>query len=148
LLINPGLVIFSDLWYVLFSGCNMMDKKFSISKRIKSFGYAFKGIFFAFKTQHNIWIHSLAIVVVVTAGLIFKLDILEWGLVVLAIGLVLVSEMVNTAIEWLVDLVSPGYSEKAGKIKDVAAGAVLVAAIIAVIIGAIIFLPKIIEHIR
>jgi diacylglycerol kinase len=121
----------------------MTDKKFSISRRIKSFGYAFKGIFFVFKTQHNIWIHSLAIIVVLTAGFIFKLNAPEWGLVVLAIGLVLVSEMINTAIEWLVDLVSPDYSEKAGLIKDVAAGAVLIAALISVIIGIIIFLPKI-----
>lgn len=123
----------------------MKDKKFSFPERIKSFGNAFRGIFFAFKTQHNIWIHSLAIVVVVIAGFIFKLDVMEWGLVVLAIGLVLAAEMINTAIEWLIDLVSPDYSEKAGLIKDVAAGAVLIAAVISVIIGAIVFLPKIIE---
>lgn len=123
----------------------MKDKKFSFPERIKSFGNAFRGIFFAFKTQHNIWIHSLAIVVVVIAGFIFKLNLLEWGLVVFAIGLVLVSEMINTAIEWLVDLVSPEYQEKAGLIKDVAVGAVLIAVIISVIIGAIVFLPKIIE---
>ncbi len=123
----------------------MIDKKFSISRRIKSFGYAFRGIFFAFKTQHNIWIHLLAIIVVLTAGFLFELTLLEWGLVVLVIGLVLVSEMINTAIEWLVDLVSPEYKEKAGLIKDVAAGAVLIAAIISVIIGAIVFLPKMIE---
>jgi len=121
----------------------MIDKKFSISRRIKSFGYAFKGIFIAFKTQHNIWIHSLAIIVVLAAGFIFKLDVMEWGLVVLAIGLVLATEMINTAIEWLVDLVSPEYKEKAGLIKDVAAGAVLIAALISVIIGIIVFLPKI-----
>ncbi len=126
----------------------MKDKNFSIPRRIKSFGNAFRGIFYAFKTQHNIWIHSLAIVVVVIAGFIFKLDAREWGLVVLAIGLVLAAEMINTAIEWLVDLVSPGYNEKAGLIKDVAAGAVLVAAVISVIIGAIVFLPKVIELIR
>jgi diacylglycerol kinase (ATP) len=123
----------------------MKDKKFSFPERIKSFGNAFRGIFFAFKTQHNIWIHSLAIVVVVIAGFIFKLDVMEWGLVVLAIGLVLATEMINTAMEWLMDLFSPGYSEKAGLIKDVAAGAVLVAAVISVIIGIIVFLPKVIE---
>lgn len=126
----------------------MIDKKFSISRRIKSFGYASKGIFFVFRTQHNIWIHSLAIIVVVSAGFIFKLNVPEWGLVVLAIGLVLVSEMINTAIEWLVDLVSPEYKEKAGLIKDVAAGAVLIAAIISVIIGIIVFLPKMIQFMR
>jgi len=126
----------------------MKDRKFSFSERIKSFGNAFRGIFYAFKTQPNIWIHSLAIVVVVIAGFIFKLDAMEWGLVVLAIGLVLVSEMINTAIEWLIDLVSPDYSEKAGLIKDVAAGAVLIAAVISVIIGAIVFLPKMIQFMR
>jgi diacylglycerol kinase len=123
----------------------MKDKKFSFPERIKSFGNAFRGIFFAFKTQHNIWIHSLAIVVVVIAGFIFKLDVMEWGLVVLAIGLVLATEMINTAMEWLMDLFSPGYSEKAGLIKDVAAGAVLVAAVISVIIGAIVFVPKLLN---
>lgn len=123
----------------------MTDKKFSIYRRIRSFGCAFKGILFAFKTQHNIWIHSLAIIFVVSAGFIFKLDVLEWSLVVLAIGLVLVSEMINTAIEWLVDLVSPEYKEKEGLIKDVAAGAVLIAAVISVIIGAIVFVPKLLN---
>lgn len=123
----------------------MKDKKFSFSERIKSFGNAFRGIFYAFKTQHNIWIHSLAVVVVVIAGFFFKLDAIEWGLVVLAIGLVLTAEMINTAIEWLMDLVSPGYSEKAGLIKDVAAGAVLIAAVISVIIGAMVFLPKLLN---
>ena len=123
----------------------MKDKKFSFPGRIKSFGNAFRGIFFAFKTQHNIWIHSLAIVVVVIAGFIFKLDVMEWGLVVLAIGLVLAAEMINTAMEWLIDLVSPDYSEKAGLIKDVAAGAVLIAAVISVIIGSIVFLPKLLN---
>jgi diacylglycerol kinase len=123
----------------------MKDKNFSFSERIKSFGNAFRGIFFTFKTQHNIWIHSLAIVVVVIAGFIFKLDVMEWGLVVLAIGLVLAAEMINTAMEWLMDLVSPGYSEKAGLIKDAAAGAVLIAAVISVIIGAIVFVPKLLN---
>jgi diacylglycerol kinase len=123
----------------------MKDKKFSFPGRIKSFGNAFRGIFFAFKTQHNIWIHSLAIVVVVIAGFIFKLDVMEWGLVVLAIGLVLAAEMINTAMEWLIDLVSPDYSEKAGLIKDAAAGAVLIAAVISVIIGSIVFLPKLLN---
>ena len=89
--------------------------------------------------------NSISCLLYFYAGFICKLNILEWGLVELAIGLVLVSELINTAIEWLVDLVSPEYKEKAGSIKDVAAGAVLVAATISVIIGAIVFLPKIIE---
>ena len=111
---------------------------------MKRFRYAFKGIFFAFKTQSNIRIHTIAALLVTTAGFIFKLTLVEWGLVIFAIGLVLVSELINTAIESLVDVISPAYSEKAGFIKDVAAGAVLIAAVVSIIIGLIIFLPKII----
>lgn len=123
-------------------GKNQNDK-FSVSRRIKSFGFAFKGILFAFKTQHNLWIHVLAVILVITAGLIFKLNPLEWALIVFAIGLVLVSELFNTAVETLVDFISPEYSKKAGVIKDLAAGAVLIAAFVSVIIGLIVFLPKI-----
>ena len=119
-------------------------KKFSLSRGIKSFGPAVKGIGIAFKTQHNLWIHSLAIIVVVIAGFLFKISLLEWGLVVLAMGLVLTAELVNTAIELLVDFVSADHNKKAGLIKDIAAGAVLMAAIISVIIAIIVFLPKII----
>jgi diacylglycerol kinase len=123
----------------------MKEKKFSIPTRIKSFGYALKGILFALKTQPNFLIHLLAIIIVATSGFIFQLSIPEWSLVVLAIGLVLVSEMINTAIEELVNMLSPEYNKKAGLIKDVAAGAVLIAAIISIIIGVIIFLPKMIK---
>jgi len=122
---------------------NNQDKKFSISRRIKSFSFAFKGILFAFKTQHNLRIHVLAVILVITAGFIFKINPVEWALIVFAIGMVLVSELFNTTVEYLVDFISPGYSKKAGVIKDLAAGAVLIAAVISVIIGLIVFLPKI-----
>ncbi len=122
-----------------------MGKKFSIAQRIKSFGHAARGIVSTFKTQHNIWIHAAAIIIVVTAGIFFKLSLMEWGLVVLAVGMVLAAEMMNTAIEALVDLVSPSYHEKAGLIKDIAAGAVMIAAVISVIIGLLIFVPKVLR---
>ena len=122
-----------------------MGKKFSIAQRIKSFGHAARGIGVAFKTQHNIRIHAAAVIIVGTAGIFFKLSLLEWGLVVMAVGLVLVSEMMNTAIEALVDLVSPSYHEKAGLIKDIAAGAVMIAAVISVIIGLVVFVPKVLR---
>ena len=109
---------------------------------IKSFGYAFSGIAYTTRTQLNFQIHLVAILVVALAGWYFKLTTSEWLWVILAIGLVLVAELVNTAIEILVDLVSPGFNEKAGKVKDVAAGAVVIAAIIAILIGALIFIPK------
>ncbi len=112
---------------------------------MKRFKYAFKGIFFAFKTQTNIRIHSIISVLVISAGFILKINPVEWVFITFAIGLVLAAELFNTAIESLVDMVSPSYSEKAGLIKDVAAGAVLIAAVVAIIIGVIVFLPKIIE---
>lgn len=111
---------------------------------MKRFKYAFKGIFFAFTTQTNINIHIIISVLVIIAGFIFKINRVEWLFIIFAIGLVLSAELFNTAIETLVDLVSPDYNQKAGQVKDVAAGAVLIAAFISVIIGLIVFLPKII----
>jgi diacylglycerol kinase len=127
---------------------NNQAKRFSVYQRIKSFSFALKGILYAFKTQHNIWIHIIVMVFVITAGYIFKLSLIEWGLIVFAIGIVLVSELINTAIESLVDFISPNYDKNVGLIKDVAAGAVLISAIISVVIGFIIFLPKIIRLIK
>lgn len=113
--------------------------------QMRRFKYAFKGIFFAFKTQTNIRIHIIVTILVITAGFILKIKPMEWVFIIFAIGLVLTAELFNTAIESLVDLVSPDYNEKAGLIKDVAAGAVLIAAVVAVIIGVFVFLPKIKE---
>lgn len=109
---------------------------------IKSFGYALAGIGYTVKTQMNFKIHLTAIIAVLLTGWYVQLNPAEWLWIILAIGLVLVAELLNTAIELLVDLVSPGFNAKAGKVKDVAAGAVLVAAIISVCIGGIIFIPK------
>ncbi|MBB5635906.1 undecaprenol kinase/diacylglycerol kinase (ATP) [Pedobacter cryoconitis] len=109
---------------------------------IKSFGYALSGIAYTVKTQMNFKIHLVATLLVGIAGWYFQLSGHEWLWIILAIGLVLVAELLNTAIELLVDLVSPDFNPKAGKVKDVAAGAVIVAAFISVIIAAIIFIPK------
>lgn len=111
--------------------------------RIKSFSYAFQGIKTFFQTQHNAWIHILASVIIIIAGNVVKLSTNEWCWIIVAIALVFITEMLNTAIEFLTDLVSPEYHLLAKKTKDVAAGAVLVAAIIAVLIGLTVFLPKI-----
>jgi diacylglycerol kinase len=111
---------------------------------VKSFGYAVSGITYTTKTQMNFRIHLAAILAVGLAGWYVKLSRAEWTCVVLAIGLVLVAELLNTAIELLVDLVSPEFNAQAGRVKDIAAGAVLVAAGISVMAGAIIFIPKLI----
>lgn len=112
-----------------------------LKKRIKSFGYAFKGIASLLKKEHNAWIHCLAIVVVTSLGFYFHITPTEWCIVLLCFGMVLAAEGFNTAIERLVDLVSPERHPVAGDVKDVAAGAVLICAIAAAIIGFIIFLP-------
>ena len=112
-----------------------------LKKRINSFGYAFKGIASLLKREHNAWIHCIAIIVVTLAGLHFGITRTEWCIVCLCFGMVLAAEGFNTAIERLVDLVSPDFHPVAGDVKDVAAGAVLICAIAAAIIGMIIFIP-------
>lgn len=118
-------------------------KIFSIKKRALSFKYAVNGIRHAIKTQHNLQIHIFAAIVVILLGVILKLNLLEWSLITLSIGLVFSAEMLNTAIEYLTDLISPEYNKQAGQVKDIAAGAVLVCAITAALVGLFIFLPKI-----
>jgi diacylglycerol kinase len=110
---------------------------------IKSFGFAVAGLRYAFKTQPNFKFHIFALLVVGILGWYLRLDRTEWLWILAAISMVLVAELLNTAIETLVDLVSPAYHVKAGIVKDTAAAAVLVAAIIAAAIGLIIFIPKI-----
>lgn len=119
-------------------------RKFSIHSRLKSFVYAFNGLRIFFGTQHNSFIQLTAAVFVILLGFKFKADIYEWCLLIFAIGLVFIAEVFNTSIEFLTDIVSPEYNEKAKKVKDVAAAGVLLSAIVSVIIGAIIFIPKII----
>jgi diacylglycerol kinase (ATP) len=109
---------------------------------MRSFGYAFRGVAMMLALQANARIHALATVVVVVAGFLVGLKSWEWCAVVGAIGLVWTAEGLNTALEALTDLVSPGEHPLAGRAKDVAAGAVLCAAIAAVVIGAIVFVPK------
>ncbi len=122
-----------------------MDKKgFSISRLIRSFGYALRGIATAYaKGQVNIKIHTCIAIVAIALSILLSISAFEWICVVLCIGIVIAAEMTNSAIETLVDLVSPEWNEKAGVVKDIAAGAVLVLATMSVVVGAIIFLPKI-----
>lgn len=110
-------------------------------KLIKSFRYAFYGIFTAL-TEQNMKIHFVSAVVVIIAGFFTDLSISEWLVIILLIALVISTEMVNTAIETVVNLVSPEFHPLAKKAKDVAAGAVLVFAIASAIIGLLIFIPK------
>jgi len=116
-----------------------------LSARRRSFGHAFRGLKVLLRTQQNARIHAVATVLVVAAGAMFRISPAEWALIVLAIVCVWVAEAINTAIEFLVDLVSPEPHPLAGKAKDAAAGAVLVAAIGAAIIGGFVFGPYIVS---
>ncbi len=112
-------------------------------KLFKSFGYALKGMYVALKEEQNMRIHLVAIAVVTFGGIYLGLSAIEWAVIALTIGFVVSLEMVNSAIESLVDHVSPEFHKDAGKIKDLAAGAVLVAAIVATVIAVYIFGNKI-----
>ncbi len=126
----------------------MESKNFSPAARLKSFKYAFAGISILIKSQHNAWLHAVATLVVCFAGFYFQLTALEWRWLVLAIILVWAAEALNTAIEFLADAVSPDHHPLVAKSKDVAAAAVLIAALGAVIIGLLIFIPHIITYLQ
>lgn len=104
----------------------------------RSFHHAFRGIMSAL-SQTNLRIHVAAAILVMAAGFYCDIEEGEWLAVVLAIGLVISLELMNTALEHLVDLVSPQHHDLAGKVKDIAAGAVLVASAVAAVIGVMIF---------
>ena len=115
---------------------------FSIKKQLISFRYAFAGIVHLLSTQHNAWIQSALAILVIAMGFFFKISPIEWCIVLLCIGTVLSLEAVNTSIEKLADTVHPGKHEGIRIAKDAAAGAVLIASFIALIIGLIIFAPR------
>lgn len=108
---------------------------------MKSFRYAFKGIQVLLKSQHNAWIHAAATMLVISASCFYKLSRIEWCWIVLAILIVWIAEAFNTALEFLADAVTQNSHPLIGKAKDVAAGAVLIAAFGAVSIGLLIFGP-------
>lgn len=112
----------------------------------ESFTHATNGIIQAFKTENNIKRHTLVGSLAVLAGVLLDISAFEWVAVMILIGFVVVAELLNTAIEYTVDMVcGDTYNELAKYSKDIAAGATLVAAIVSAAAGAVIFLPKIIE---
>jgi diacylglycerol kinase len=114
-----------------------------LTGRLRSFGHAFRGLKVLVQTQHNARIHVVATILVVAAGALLRISPAEWALIALAIVCVWATEALNTSIEILVDLVSPDLHPLAAKAKDLAAGAVLIAAIGSVSVGALVFGPHI-----
>ena len=120
---------------------NNDNKNFSLVKRAQSFTHAGRGIRIFLKSTHNAWIHVFVFICVLVAGFMLGISHSDWIAIILASGLVFVAEAINTAIEIDIDLTSPTYHPYARDTKDVAAGAVLIASIMACIVGLIVFIP-------
>ena len=114
-----------------------------MKKFILSFKYAIEGIITGIKEERNMKIHLLAVIVVIAMGIIYKISKIEWIIRIVLFGLVISSELINTAIENAIDLVTDEKNELAKKAKDTAAGSVLINAIISAIIAGLIWIPKI-----
>lgn len=123
----------------------MNPDKFSIKSRAASFRFAFKGIAVLFRNEPNAIIHLVAVILVTCAGIIIDINRFEWCLIAIVAGLVFIAEIFNTSLENLGDAIDPQWNESIKKAKDLAAAGVLVAAIISVITGLIIFIPRIID---
>lgn len=120
-------------------------KKFSPADRLRSFRYAFRGIVDLITGEHNFRIHLVVLIIIIAAGIIFRIELTSWFAIILVSALVLVSESFNTSVEKLADLINPQPDEKIRKIKDIAAASVLISAIAAVITGLLIFGPYLLK---
>ena len=119
----------------------IQDKRF-VFGRIKSVGFAVKGAFKLVSTEHSIMVQFSIMLLMIFAGFYFHISRIEWMLQVLAFGLVLGIEGVNTAVEKIADFIHPEFHDRIGFIKDIAAGAVLFAAVSALTVGELIYVPK------
>ncbi|MEM0542929.1 diacylglycerol kinase family protein [Flavobacterium sp. j3] len=112
------------------------------SGRFKSIGFAFKGVFKLITTEHSVMVQTFLAFIMVIAGFLFEISRVEWMMQILATGLVLGIESLNTAIEKIADFVHPEFHNRIGFIKDIAAGAVMFAAFAAIAVGLLIYVPK------
>jgi diacylglycerol kinase (ATP) len=119
------------------------SRPFRFTGRIRSFRHAIAGILRMIRCQHNAWIHTVATAMVLVAAFLFQVSAADWCWIILAISIVWTAEALNTAFEFLADRASPEFHPLVRDAKDVAAGAVLVTAIAATVIGAIIFWPHV-----
>lgn len=121
------------------------ERKFSFAERLHSFGYAFRGISELIRREHNFRIHLAVLIIVIAAGIFFRISSTSWIVIILVSALVLVSESFNTSVEKLADVISPEPDERIRMAKDIAAAAVLISAIAAVIAGLLIFVPHLMK---
>ena len=128
-----------------FSPMKAKGRKFSFADRLRSFRYAFRGIFELISMEHNFRIHLVVLIIIIAAGIIFRIELTSWFAIILISALVLVSESFNTSVENLADAINPEPDERIRKAKDIAAAAVLISAIAAVITGLLIFGPHLLK---
>lgn len=115
--------------------------RFSLLARVKSFAYAFQGVAFMLRTQHNAWLHAAATLGVIALALYCDVSAGDWRWLIVAMSMVWVGETLNTAVEYVCDVLSPDFHLAVKRAKDIAAGGVLIAAVAAVLIGIITFWP-------
>ncbi|GMN09022.1 diacylglycerol kinase family protein [Croceitalea sp. MTPC9] len=120
-----------------------MSKESFLRNRVKSVGFALKGMFLLLRTEASIKVQFVIALITASAGFYFEISNTEWILQCLAIGMVMGIEGMNTAVEKLSDFVQPNHDDKIGFIKDVSAGAVMIVSILAAIVGLLIYIPKI-----
>jgi diacylglycerol kinase len=123
----------------------MTPNKFSLKSRLGSFRFAVNGLLLLLKNEHNSRIHLLAAIIAIVMGIIMKIDHYEWSLLIIVIGAVFLTELLNSSIESLADLIDPEFNELIMRAKDYSAAAVLISAIVAIVVGGLIFIPKFLD---
>ena len=123
----------------------MNPEKFSVRSRFRSFIHAFNGLRLLLKSEHNARIHTLAALTAIAAGIILKINLTEWCLIIFVIGMVFVTELINTSLETISDIVDNEWNAKIRDAKDYSAAAVLIAAVISLFTGGFIFIPRILQ---
>jgi diacylglycerol kinase (ATP) len=121
----------------------MKTEKFSFKSRIKSLNFGVKGLSLLLKTEHNARIHLGAAIVAITTAIVLNINVFEWALLTIVIGIVFITELLNSSIENLSDFVQPEWNDMIRKAKDLSAAAVMISAIISLIVGGLLFIPKI-----
>jgi len=123
----------------------MNPEKFSVKSRFRSFTHAFNGLMLLLQSEHNARIHTLAALTAIAAGIILKINLTEWCLIIFVIGMVFVTELINTSLETISDIVDNEWNAKIRDAKDYSAAAVLIAAVISLFTGGFIFIPRILQ---
>lgn len=121
----------------------MVDLGCFIKERVRSFGYAFRGLGDILKTEHNARVHAVCTLIGLGISVWLNLDAIRFSMIMIAIALVWITEAFNTVLELVVDIVSPEYSKSAGRAKDISAAAVLVASVAALVIGVVCWGPAV-----